>query len=126
MTKKILSVFPTDYRVYVEVFGGGASILLAKPKSVVEVYNDLDQGLVHFFTILRDHTEELQRLATLTPYSRQVYNDCRKTWREEKDPIRRAWKWYVVARQSFGGEFGRAWGYNVVSTCGRAMCVSTC
>ncbi len=40
------------HRRYVEPFGGGASILLAKSPVEVEVYNDLDAGLYNFFTVL--------------------------------------------------------------------------
>ena len=45
--------------MYVEVFGGGASVLLSKPSATLDVYNDLDQGLVNFFKCLRDRAEDL-------------------------------------------------------------------
>jgi len=48
MVAKLLKYIPPHY-VYVEVFGGGASLLFAKKPSPVEVYNDIDVNLVNFF-----------------------------------------------------------------------------
>jgi len=112
--KRILSLFP-PHKIYVEPFGGGASLLLAKEPSPVEVYNDIDSGLVNFFRILRDKEkfQEFHRKACLTPYSREEYYFCRDTWEECKDDVERAYRWYVVARMSFGGRFGSGWGFVV-------------
>ncbi|AIL08886.1 DNA adenine methylase [Stenotrophomonas maltophilia] len=34
------------HRIYVEPFGGAAGVLLTKPRSGVEIYNDLDGEVV--------------------------------------------------------------------------------
>lgn len=67
----IISHFPA-HRVYVEPFGGAASVLLRKPPAAVEVYNDLDEDVVAVFKILRDPdlAEKLRRAIHLTPWSR--------------------------------------------------------
>ena len=41
-------------RIYVEPFGGAASVLLRRPVSPVEVYNDLDEEIVGIFRVLQD------------------------------------------------------------------------
>ena len=42
MTKIILSHFPKDYDIYVEGFGGGASVLFKKPQEGIEIYKSTD------------------------------------------------------------------------------------
>jgi len=60
--------------IYVEPFGGGASVLLRKPPCRTEVYNDLDQELVGLFRILRTaEAKDLIRQLELTPYARAEY-----------------------------------------------------
>ena len=121
MTAKLLPLLPRHH-TYVEPFGGGASLLFAKTPAPVEVYNDIDKGLVNFFRCLRDRDgfREIRRLARLTPYSRAEWNAARETWRDETDPIRRAFLWFVVARMSFSGSFGASWA-SAVTASGRGM-----
>jgi DNA adenine methylase len=115
MRAKLLPLLPA-HREYIEPFFGGGSIFFAKEPALVETINDLDSAVMSFFRVLRDQPEEFLRLAQLTPYSRELYNECRATWHEEPDEVRRAWRWWVVARQSFGGFFGRAWGSDVTKS----------
>jgi len=126
MTKKLLPLIP-PHRIYVEVFGGGASLLFAKEPSPVEVYNDIDSGLVNFFRVLRDQEkfERFYRLASLTPYSREEYTFCCDTWQDCTDEIERAYRFFVLARMSFGGRLGSSWGFAVTaSTKGMAVTCS--
>jgi len=114
LAKKIIELFP-PHHTYVEVFGGGGSVLFAKPPSKIEVYNDLDEGLTNFFLILRDRFDEFHRAVSLTPYSRREWQLCRDTWKDCED-IERARRWYVVARQSFSGDFGCSWSLSVTQS----------
>lgn len=70
----IISHFP-DHRVYVEPFGGGASVLLRKPRSYAEVYNDRWDTVVNVFRVLREpaKAERLCQLLELTPFSRTEF-----------------------------------------------------
>jgi DNA adenine methylase len=68
----IIEHFP-PHRVYVEPFGGAASVLLSKPRSYGEVYNDLDGEVVNLFRVARDRGRELRRALALTPFSRDDY-----------------------------------------------------
>lgn len=73
----ITSHFP-KHRIYVECFGGGGSILMQKPRSYAEVYNDKWDTVVNVFEVLRDRVAaaELERRLRLTPYSRTEFNKC--------------------------------------------------
>ena len=124
----ILPHFPPHY-TYVEPFGGAAALLLAKPPSPVEVYNDLDEGLVTFFRVLRNPNQfrELARLLRLTPYSREEYQQAARTLRETSwtDDVSRAWCFFIAAQQSFSGVLFGGWSRSVkTSRRGMAKCTS--
>ena len=118
LVKELLKLIPR-HKVYVEPFGGAAHLLFAKDPwiSDLEVYNDIDSGLVNFFRVLRDR-EKAKRLIEkvyLTPYSREEYYFCRKTWKDCDDEIERAYRWFVVAKMSFSGNFGSSWTFSLKS-----------
>ncbi len=121
LARRIVPHFPAHH-CYVEPFCGGASCLFAKPPSPVEVINDLDGDIVNFFRVLRDPIkfEQLHQLASLTPYSREEFarykGDWRRMWQDCSDGVDRAYRWYVVARMSFAGEFGRSWGRSICTS----------
>lgn len=73
----IISHFP-PHVVYVEPFGGGGNILLRKPRSPVEVFNDLDEEIVNIFRVARDdaRAERLQELLNLTPWAAAEVAEC--------------------------------------------------
>lgn len=101
------------HKNYVEVFGGGASLLFAKPRSDFEVYNDVDPGLANFFSVLKSDFPEFYRKVWCSPYSRQNYLKYKIEWEEQRDRIDRAHQWFIVARSSFGGFFGKSWGWGI-------------
>lgn len=76
------------HRFYVEPFGGGASVLLRKPRSYGEVYNDADSDVVNVFRVMRDErlAAELARLLALTPYSREEFEKAYSSSAEAQTP----------------------------------------
>lgn len=108
---QLLPLIP-HHQLYVEVFGGAASLLFAKPRSPREIYNDVDPDLINFFEVLRDPDKfaRFHRPALATPFSRELYNEYRKTYAHQRDPVMRAYQWFVASRQSFGSLQGNSWG----------------
>lgn len=100
MAPRILPYFPA-HRVYVEPFGGGGSVLMRKPRSRIEVYNDLDSGLVNVFRVLRDPAtaEQLKRATWLTPFSRAEHE---LTYEPTDEPVEAARRFIFRSFASFG------------------------
>jgi len=113
MAKDIIKLFP-DHKMYVEGFGGAGHVLFRKPKSEIEIYNDIHEGLYLFFKFLRnkDTCEELVKQIQLTPYSRQEFMDCKKTWMKETNEIEKVRKFYVAIMQSVGSTGTGGWRYS--------------
>lgn len=91
------------HRLYVEPFGGAASVLLRKPRSAVEVYNDLDEEIVGIFQVLQDpaQCQALIRRLRRTPYSRAVFE---LAFKASTDPVVRAQRAIVRSYLSFHHE----------------------
>lgn len=96
----LMQFFP-PHRMYVEPFGGGASVLLRKPRSYGEVYNDLDRETVNVFRMLRERGDELRELLRLTPFARAEFD---LSYEPSDDPLEQARR--SIARSFMG--FGSA------------------
>ena len=114
MADDIMRRFP-EHRAYVEVFGGAAGILFSKELSPVEVYNDKDSNIVHFFRILRDRCGELKEWLDSVPYSRELYEQ----WVEDfysgnhpDDEIERAGRFFFLRYSQFAGIYSREVGFS--------------
>lgn len=91
------------HRVYVEPFGGAASVLLRKPRSKIEVYNDLDDEIVGIFQLLQDPAQcaRLVRMLARTPYSRREFE---MAFKPSTDPVIRAKRAIVRAFMAYHHE----------------------
>ncbi|WP_367347559.1 DNA adenine methylase [Sphingobium yanoikuyae] len=95
----IVSQFP-DHRIYIEPFGGAASVLLHKPRAYNETYNDLDGELVNLFRVLRgEQASELLKQLALTPYSREEYWAA---FEATDEPVERARRTIVRSHMAHG------------------------
>jgi DNA adenine methylase len=96
----IISHFP-PHRVYVEPFGGAASVLMQKPRAYGEVYNDLDQEVVNLFRVLQDDTQarQLSEKLRLTPFARDEFE---VGYLDTDEPVERARRLVILCFMGFG------------------------
>jgi DNA adenine methylase len=102
----ILPLLP--YRdCFVDVFGGGGSVLLNRRKSSLDVYNDRWSGVVAFYRCVRDKIklDQLIERLSLTLHSREEHARARDTWKNCQDDVERAALWYTMVQFSFGAKF---------------------
>jgi len=101
----IISYFPA-HKNYVEPCGGAASVLLRKPRSPLETYNDLDGNVVNFFRVLRDQPKELLQKLRFTPWSREEYQTAKEP---TDDPVEAARRFAIICWQSVAGNPNSGW-----------------
>lgn len=98
----VLSFFP-KHAMYIEPFGGGASILMLKDQCRAEIYNDLDSQVVNYFRVLQDpfKSAALQARLRLTPYAREVFHSA---YEEPKDDQDAAYKLVIKSFMGHGSD----------------------
>jgi len=122
LVRWLLKYIP-KHRYYLELFGGGASLLFAKPPCEFEVYNDIDGLLVNFFRVIRDSKKfkKFLKMAWLTPVSRNEHISFRDKILKDPDSlsdIEKAFYFWYVSRTCFGGNiFGGGFGIEIKDVC---------
>lgn len=110
---RLLPLLPKCH-TYVEPFGGSAAVLLNREPSPVEVYNDLDGGVVNFFRVLRERPDELVSALELTPYSRAEFAEaCLDLGGDELERARRFFVRIAQSRANKPLTTGGEWSYSV-------------
>jgi len=108
LAKRIISLFP-PHRIYLEPFGGAASVLLNKPPVDVEAYNDLDLRITRLFRILQTQGREFVERVQFVPYSQYEFEQAAEYPPNALD-LDKAICDFIRWRQSFGGK-GKVWSY---------------
>lgn len=80
----IISLMP-PHKSYLEPFFGSGAVFFKKQPSRIETINDLDGEIVNLFRCIREQTKDLMKAVTMTPYSREEYEQA---WRTYKDGVK--------------------------------------
>ena len=96
--ENLYEYFPTDFIHLADAFGGSFCVTLNYKGNVIKTVNEINSNITNFFEVLRNNEEELVKLLTLTPCSKQEYDN---SWKESEDKIEQARRFYVRVRQSF-------------------------
>lgn len=104
LARRIIERLP-EHVCYVEPFGGMGAVLLAKPKSNVEVWNDIDGGLANVMRVVKYHPDALADELRFMLMHRAE----RLRWRGDapgETDIQRAARWIMVRHAGFQGGAG--------------------
>lgn len=96
----------------VEAFGGSGVISMYAPRDQFKaiIYNDKDELLVNFFTVLKEKPQELMKRLALTPISKTVFDKYAEMYRSGEinklDPVEKAAVFFFINRTSMFGQMG--------------------
>jgi len=109
MTKNIINMFPTNRKVFVDVFGG-SGVILMNQKSKVEIYNDIFQNIYSLYKVISDKKlyKEFQLKCELSIYSEQLRKEYKQLLKTKLSLIDRAFYYFYVNRTSHNGHGGFA------------------
>lgn len=100
IAKWIISKMP-EHHSYLEPYFGSGAVFFNKEPSNIETINDIDQDVINLFKVIRENTDELIKIITMTPYSREEYNNAYIN-NENDNEIEKARKFLIKCWQSIG------------------------
>jgi len=116
LAPKLAELLP-PHKIYVEVFGGAASLLLAKPRSRIEVYNDANGQLVNLFETVRKHPLLFLERCQFLHYSRELYTSWKHQLAKDfegsdVDSVEAAVRTAYSITSSFTGDPTKGWAFD--------------
>ena len=102
LASRLIEIFP-PHHVYTEAFGGGASVLMQKPRAHAEIYNDLDGEVVNVFRVLQNRrkAKRLEELLRLTPFAREEF---KLSYRPGPTDVEKARRTIIRSFMGFGSD----------------------
>ena len=115
-TRLLSSILPyiPKHKCYVEPFAGGLAVMLAKPRSTIEVVNDLNGDLVTFYRCVRFHSDTLLTELEFILNSRREFNDFID--QPGLTDIQKSARWFFRNRNCFRGANLETFGISATSS----------
>lgn len=95
----LFKFMPHDIQHFVDVFGGGGSVVINAPDYPVKTYNDINGDVVNFFRMLREQPDALLERIYFTPFARDELAAATAEQPEDLSDVERARRFYVRVRQ---------------------------
>jgi DNA adenine methylase len=104
----IAEYVPASMDRYIEpCFGSGALFFYRSRWAQTEIINDLNDEVVNFFRILREHPQKLIDLLQLTPHARMEQKKAVEILDDPRSSnLKKAWAFFTRINQSFNGVRG--------------------
>lgn len=103
IAKSLVALIP-PHTTYVEPFAGGAQVFFHKPRSKLEVLNDLDGEVVNFLRVCQRHPHELARILRWQPASRRLFDRHAQQPPELLTDIERAARFFYLQKNAWSGK----------------------
>jgi len=112
--KKIVELMPEHF-CYVETNFGGGWVFFAKPRTKVEVINDINGELINFWRIIQRQPDEFKEREKYEMYSRELFTEYYTDFDSGKhytfSNLERAFRFFCMIKCAFGAKFSAGWGY---------------
>ena len=101
--RKLIAEHLIDTDVYCEPFAGGGSVFFYKPKSRINIINDLDEDIMLVYEIIRDRVDEMiELLSTFKEPSKEAHYYYKNEYKPTNE-LEQAVRWYYLNRISYSG-----------------------
>lgn len=101
--RKLIAEHLIDTDVYCEPFAGGGSVFFYKPKSRINILNDLDEDIILVYEIIRDRPSEMiELLSTFREPSKESHSYYKNEYVPTNE-LEKAVRWYYLNRISYSG-----------------------
>ena len=121
---KIASLIP-QHECYCEVFFGAGWVFFCKKPSKTEVINDINSELINFYRVIQRQCDEFKKREKYEMYSRELYYEYLSDFNNGKhstlDNVERAFRFFCLIKEAFGGNFGSGFGYGSTRNVAKSM-----
>lgn len=114
LVSTILPLIP-EHTTYCEPFFGGGAVFFAKPKSPVEIINDVNSFVVNFYQQAQSNFQDLEQRIHKTPHSRRLYRDAMVMYEHPHlfTDLDRAWALWTLCNQGYASKIG-SWAFGTI------------